>query len=348
MNIPTIAFLGNKGVGKTSLVYHLAWMYTDLGMRVVVADLDPQADITAMFLTEERLAQLWPDGAHPLTIFGCVRSLRKEMGDIGVPHLEYIRSSPEEAELFPINEEPTPLALLPGDILLSEFENQLSEAWLECMRDNKHAFRVTSAFWRIMRNAAHLHQADLILTDLGSNLGAINRSALIAADYVIIPLIPDIFSLQGLRCLGSARRRWQARWNECLRHHPAEDSEFPSGSMHPLGYIVLQHSERLSRPFQRQTDRIPEAYRTYLLDESGKPDISVRDDPLCLALLKNYRSLMPLAYEARKPIFHLKVADGAIGSLFGVTQQGYKDFKQLALKIAGKIDIPMKLGDIRQ
>jgi cellulose biosynthesis protein BcsQ len=33
----TIAFFNSKsGVGKTTLVYHLAWMYADLGLNVVV------------------------------------------------------------------------------------------------------------------------------------------------------------------------------------------------------------------------------------------------------------------------------------------------------------------------
>ncbi len=59
MSTPIIAFFNNKGrVGKTSLVYHLAWMYDDLGLRVVVADLDPQANLTAAFLHEERLEAL--------------------------------------------------------------------------------------------------------------------------------------------------------------------------------------------------------------------------------------------------------------------------------------------------
>ncbi len=40
----TIAFFNNRGgVGKRSLVYHLAWMYSELGLRVLAADLDPQA-----------------------------------------------------------------------------------------------------------------------------------------------------------------------------------------------------------------------------------------------------------------------------------------------------------------
>ena len=49
----TVAFFNNKGgVGKTSLVYHLAWMLRELGGRVIAADLDPQANLTGMFLDE--------------------------------------------------------------------------------------------------------------------------------------------------------------------------------------------------------------------------------------------------------------------------------------------------------
>ena len=58
-----VAFFNNKGgVGKTSLVYHLAWMLRELGRRVVAADLDPQANLTGMFLDETGLERLWRDG----------------------------------------------------------------------------------------------------------------------------------------------------------------------------------------------------------------------------------------------------------------------------------------------
>ncbi len=56
----TIAFFNNKsGVGKTTLVYNLAWMIAELGLSVVVADLDPQANLTSMFLEEEEIESLW-------------------------------------------------------------------------------------------------------------------------------------------------------------------------------------------------------------------------------------------------------------------------------------------------
>ncbi|MCP4399587.1 MAG: ParA family protein [bacterium] len=348
MSTPIIAFFNNKGrVGKTSLVYHLAWMYDDLGLRVVVADLDPQANLTAAFLHEERLEALWPDGEHPLTIFGCIQPLIKGIGDITAPHIEYISLLSEDEGLFSTYQEPTSLALLSGDLLLSGFEDQLSEVWPKCMDDDERAFRVMSAFWRVMQNAAKKHDADIILVDVGPNLGAINRSVLIAADYVVVPLVPDLFSLQGLRNLGPTRRRWQAQWHERLKHNPVEELPLPPGAMQPLGYIVLQHAEQLRRPvkaFQRWIARIPEEYRIYVLDENGNTDFSVKEDPYSLALLKNYSSLMPLAYEAHKPIFHLKAADGAIGAHFQAAQRVYSDFKQLALRIVKKANIPIELS----
>jgi hypothetical protein len=65
-----------------------------------------------------------------------------------------------------------------------------------------------------------------------------------------------------------------------------------------------------------------------------EPGISVRDDPWCLALLKHYHSLMPMAQEAHKPMFHLTVADGATGWHFQAAQSAGKEFEKLAKRIA--------------
>ena len=54
--------------------------------------------------------------------------------------------------------------------------------------------------------------ASIILADVGPNLGAINRSALISSDYVVVPLGADLFSLRGLRNLGPTLNRWRQDW----------------------------------------------------------------------------------------------------------------------------------------
>ena len=53
---------------------------------------------------------------------------------------------------------------------------------------------------------------------------------------------------------------------------------------------------------------------------------------------------MPMAHEARKPIFHLKPADGAIGAHLQSVKDAYRDFKSLATAIASRvgIEIPQK------
>jgi len=54
--VKTIGFFNNKGgVGKTTLVYHIAWMLSEMGVSVVAADFDPQANLTSAFLPEDRL-----------------------------------------------------------------------------------------------------------------------------------------------------------------------------------------------------------------------------------------------------------------------------------------------------
>ena len=327
----SLVFFNNKGgVGKTSLVYHLAWMYADLGLSVVAVDLDPQANLSAMFLREDRLEELWPEGEHPNTILGAVGPILRGIGDIAEPHIE------------PITQR---IGLVVGDLGLSRFEARLSAAWPNCLSQDEAAFRVVSSFYRVILRAAAKRKADLVLIDVGPNLGAINRSAILAANFVAVPLASDLFSLQGLRNLGPNLREWRAEWLDRLDRKPADPSlELPPADMQPIGYIVLQHAVRLDRPvkaYERWMARIPPIYSAEVLDKPGKSTHTVSKDPNCLATLKNYRSLMPLAQDALKPMFSLKPADGALGGHMAAVQSCYSDFKQLAKKIANQCGVAL-------
>lgn len=315
----TIAFFNNKGgVGKTSLVYHLSWMFADRGVPVLVADLDPQANLTAMFLNEDRLEEIWPEvEEHKATIFGAVRPILRGIGDIARPPVEQIVPN---------------LGLLPGDLGLSGFEDKLSDAWPRCHNSDEAAFRIMTAFHRLVNEMAD-GWAELILIDVGPNLGAINRAALIASDHVCVPLAPDLYSLQGLKNLGPALMGWRATWADLTDKAP-RDLSLPAGSMSPAGYVVMQHGMRDSRPvkaYQRWMDKIPPVYRTAVLGKQPAGGVpKVENDPNCLAQLRHYRSLMPLALEAHKPMFHLKPADGAIGAHAEAVKDCRTDFLRLA------------------
>ena len=308
--------------------YHLAWMYADLGVSVVAADFDPQANLTAMFLGEERLETLWPEGDHPDSIMGAVAPILRGLGDIKTPHIEQIAQN---------------LGLLVGDLGLSRFEAKLSSSWPECMSQDEAAFRTESAFHRTLLKAAEACNAELVLIDVGPNLGAINRSAIIAANYVVFPLAPDLFSLQGLKNLGPTLREWRGEWQDRLARRPNDPTlALPLAEMLPAGYIVMQHAVRADRPvqaYQKWMKRIPSVYRKEVLAETGTEIPPADADSHCLALLKHYRSLMPMAQEALKPIFHLKAADGALGGHIYAVQECYGDFKKLAEAIASKCGV---------
>jgi len=316
----SIAFFNNKGgVGKTTLVSHLAWMYAELGVRVVVADLDPQANLTSIFLSDERLETLWNGGGA--TVYSPVAPLLEGTGGIENPSVTRVSDR---------------LGLLAGDMSLAGFEDELSSQWPDCLDGKPRAFRVITAFHETLRRAAEEWRAELVLIDVGPNLGALNRAALVAARQVVIPLAPDLYSLQGLRNLGPALRQWRAGWAERLAKNPGME-HLPSGDMQPAGYVAMQHAVRLDRPvkaYQRWMARIPGEYRHSVLDEGDVGAPPVEKDPCCLALLKHYRSLMPLAMEVRKPMFLLKPADGAIGAHGQAVRDCYDDFRYLAHRIA--------------
>lgn len=323
----TLAFFNNKGeVGATSLVSHLAWMFADYGVPVLAVDLDPQANLTSMLVADERVQELW---SQKKTLFEAVRPLMDGGKDIQPGHAEFITSN---------------LHLLAGDLSLSCFEDLLAEKWIECLAGEVGAFQVISAFYRIMADAAQRVGALLVLVDVGPSLGPLNRSALLACDRLVLPVAPDLFSLKGMENLGPTLRNWRAGWNKRVEDLRDGSVVVPRGAMDPMGYVLVSFGARDSRPTQSYNHRvseIPGVYRRAVLGQPEAPIPSLEDDPFRLAALKHYRSLMPLAVAARKPMFFLKPADGARGAHLDAVRACYHDFDQLARQIGNKLGIPI-------
>lgn len=325
MSVPVLAFFNNKGgVGKTTLVYHLAWMCSDSGVPVLAADLDSQANLTSAFIDETSLEQLW---AAQETITSALAPLFDGVGDVRSPIPHAVAPN---------------LHVCIGDLALSRFEDDLSASWAKCSDGDARAFRVTSAFWRVLQLAAAETGARVILVDLGPSLGALNRAALVAADHVVVPLGADLFSLQGLANLGPRLRQWRAQWQDRASRNPVPELDLPTGQMLPAGYVILQHAiqdSRVVKAYQRWRSRIPETYARWVLDLDSWSD-SVPEDAQCIGELRHYHSLVPMAQDARKPIFHLRSADGAIGSHAAAVRQAQQDFLALATEIARRTWAP--------
>jgi len=323
-----IALFNNKGgVGKTSLAYHLGFMFAELGQRVVLADFDPQANLSSMCLSDDRLEQLWQLKPRP-TIFGALERLKRGVSDIDHIAPEAISGQ---------------IALITGDLQLSELEDDLSQLWPKCLDRDERAFRVTTALYRVVEDVAERWGAELAVIDVGPNFGAINRAALLAADCVLVPVAPDLFSMQGLENVGPRLATWREQWTDRVNRAPDLDFDLPGGTMRPLGYVISRHSVLAGgavKAFQRWIDRMPFVYRSAFGEPAPAEGMAIAEDPFCLAQLKDYRSLMPMAQEAKKPMFLLKPGDGAIGGHQGAVRQAYADFRALARRILDSIAEP--------
>ncbi len=329
----TIAFFNNKGgVGKTVLVYHLSQMIAQMGNRVIVADLDPQANLSAMFMDDDELSRVWEE--NDPTIYTALLPLIQGTGD-----LEPFAKQQEE-NIF----------LITGDIRLSSYEDSLSSEWAKCLEgdmSSMRSFRVETAFFRIIQDATDKHKADYAFIDVGPNLGAINRAALLACDYIITPLSPDLFSWQGLNNMGPTLERWRKGWKQridAFNDMPGkEDLKLPSGNIKPLGYTPMRFTEHATKPvksYQRWMDKMPLAFAKLTDSKINEMDTVIFDqDPNCLGVLKDYRSIMSMAQEKHKPMFNLTSADGVIGGHVNSVRKCHEDFRQLADKIMDKISL---------
>ncbi len=320
MSTVVALFSNTRVVGKTTSAYHLAHMSARLGLRTLAVDLDPQANLSSAFFDEERLGALW-ETDEPTTVTDGVDPLSRGLGDIVVPKAQEVAEG---------------LHVLPGDLGLSSFEDNLSSAWPRGFDGDEAALRTTTAFHRIVQGCVANVGAEIAFVDVGPNLGAINRAALLTADHILIPLAADLFGLQGLRNLGPMIRRWRESWEaNVLPKLSGLDLDAPRGRMESMGYLVLRQAAGLARrgkAFDRWLTQIPEEFVRAVLGEEHEVDAAAAD-PHCLATLRNYRSLMPLAQDARKPMFDLRAADGALGSTARLVQICHKEFHDLAVAV---------------
>jgi len=219
-----IAVYNHKGgVGKTTLTVNIAYALTELGKRVLLVDSDPQCNLTAYLVEGSVVDDLLDnsDGPRGQTIWSAVKPVVEAVG---------------EARKIKPFERRTNLYLLPGDIRLSEFENELNQYWAECFQRRIRGFRGTSSLSSIVNQTAVEKDIDVIFYDVGPNVGPLNRAILLDCDFFIIPAACDLFSLRALKTLGATIANWIGLWKSICELAP-DDVYLLPGRPGFLGYI---------------------------------------------------------------------------------------------------------------
>lgn len=197
-----LVFFNHKGgVGKTTLTAQVAFAAAELGKVVLAVDADPQCNLTQYLLNEKTVDDLLDrsDGAKGATVWSCIRDVLHGKTDTPrqvAPRTTAVRN----------------LYLLPGDIQLAVYEYAQYEYWHSIIAHRVGGSAGFTALARAVdRTAAHLG-ADLVLYDIGPNIGYLNRSILLDCDGFVTPVLPDVFSRIALKTLGRTVQGWIQDW----------------------------------------------------------------------------------------------------------------------------------------
>jgi cellulose biosynthesis protein BcsQ len=322
-----VAFFNHKGgVGKTTLVYNIGLALAEQGKRVLFVDADAQANLTSAALALEKIESLFDKDE---TIHGCLSPVIDGSGDIASSVPTQIRET---------------AWIIAGDIRLSDFEEIAPEGWTQALAGNARGFRVSTAMYRVIRDAGEQLGADIAFVDLGPNVGALNRTVILGSTGFVIPLAPDLFSLTALPSVGKSAALWVAEWQAALgsaaRRSLNLNFELPDGRPSPLGYVSQQFAVYRQAPaaaYKRWIEQIPEAYRAGVVEPLDQAGVPIPARAPLIGEVRNFSSLIPMAQRTQRAVFELTGSE-ARGAQFTRARDTYSLFGQLADEIVGRLD----------
>jgi cellulose biosynthesis protein BcsQ len=257
MTVELISVFNNKGgVGKTTLTFHLAHALAELGHKVLAVDLDPQCNLSIYSLPPEEIQEIWEAENSFIDApgFEAARAAMpaKQFANFcQQPRTIHFSLKPAEEGTGALDVLPPPielkpnLHLIPGRLTLHMFEEALARRWSEAFVGAPLALRTLSEIRRLLLQYAEEYGYSYIIVDTSPSLGQLNKSILTNVDAFLIPCAPDLFSLYGIRNIGSSLARWQAELRTLYSLiPPARRPSLPESFVGFLGYTIYNAKKR--------------------------------------------------------------------------------------------------------
>ena len=328
MKAKTIILFNHKGgVSKTLTTYNIAWKLTEKGKRVLLADCDPQCNLSALLLRDEFDNYYTNESTKLMNIKDGLR-VAFESRPTPISAINCF-TPPNNSNLF----------LLPGHMDLSEYEPSLSLA----MNNNNSMTALQNlpgALYALIRLCAEKYDIDYVFIDVNPGLSAINQVAFTSSDAFIVPTNPDPFSLMALRTLLKVLPRWK-KWADYNRPILNEASyPIPDSSMKFLGEISQRFNRRKGKPtasYERVIADIKEYISNDFVCELKRQGMVYEKDNYHLAEIPDFGAMLQKANEIGVPVFALEDKEIPGGASFDNTTAKRDEIGRLFSIIADTI-----------
>lgn len=181
-----ISFINMKGgVGKTTLCINIAYtLVKHFNKKVLIVDIDPQFNATQSLFTKFK----------NFTEYEKIQKKHKTINYVLQPNIGGIAQPPANFSMGELilnlsSEEDGKLDLLPGDLEIVSFESS-----------RRGSERILADFLKEQLPKEGFNY-DYILIDTPATYSIYSQSALIASDFYVVPISPDVFAGLGYSLL---------------------------------------------------------------------------------------------------------------------------------------------------
>ena len=333
--VKQISLFNHKGgVSKTTTTFNLGWMLANKGMKVIIADCDPQCNLTGMVLGFKGFEDF-----KPIYESNMVRNIRDGLA----PAFESRPVPIESVVCESIDGQPN-MYLLPGHIGLAEYEVTLGIAQ-ELSGSLLTLQNLPGSLHHLFSLTAQKYDADFILVDMSPSLGPINQNLMMTSDYFIVPMTPDYFSVMATNSLASILPKWSS-WAKQARSLPIlKNATYPFPDKTPkfLGTIIQKYRLREgnvpSAAFQKWIKEIEGGVKTKLIPILKENDMLLPEgayekvdlqmgEPLIQ--MSDFNSLIALSQKHKAPVFGLTDEElEQTGTVLERTKKSMQQFREL-------------------
>ncbi len=293
-----LIFVNNKGgVGKTTLAFNCAVSFAQQGYKTVLIDLDPQCNLTRLAMGNEFYERNLFSAAE-MTIYDVLKGVIEGGGDVNY-----------QAAFLPVKASSN-LFLLKGDIKLSLYESILMTAYGSAAAGQPLGYFQTSAIDRFLREKGLNEQVDIFVIDTSPSLGILNETILLGADYFVVPMLPDAFSVQGIENLGVVYERWKMQWRNTAKAMAGDTQTklvLPGDPLF-IGYIVNSYNVYGKQPIadhRSWMEKIPGLVRKYLSEKHCRNGLVEQSWKNPLQIIQDYGRVPAKCQEIGVAIFDL-------------------------------------------